>query len=82
VVNHKQTSLFLLIFSLLFTFGTQGVAGSNPAAPTILPKSFTLRPAGVKFEIVDETGAEKREQSADRALVSSALAKARLVGLV
>jgi predicted RecB family nuclease len=27
----------------------------------------SLRPAGVKFEIIDETGAEKREQSADRA---------------
>src|SRR5258705_763144 len=27
----------------------------------------SLRPTGVKFEIIDETGAEKREQSADRA---------------
>jgi uncharacterized protein len=27
----------------------------------------SLRPAGVIFEIIDETGAEKREQSADRA---------------
>jgi predicted RecB family nuclease len=26
----------------------------------------SLRPTGVKFEIIDETGAEKREQSADR----------------
>lgn len=31
----------------------------------------TLRPGGVKFEIIDETGAEKREQSADRALLEA-----------
>jgi predicted RecB family nuclease len=30
-----------------------------------------LRPAGVKFEIIDETGAEKREQSADRATLEA-----------
>jgi hypothetical protein len=38
VVNRKQTSLFLLIFSFAIYVRDAGVAGSNPATPTILPK--------------------------------------------
>ena len=36
VVNHEQTSLFLLIFSLATCVRDAGVAGSNPATPTII----------------------------------------------
>jgi hypothetical protein len=34
VVNHEQTSLFLLIFSIAIYVRDAGVAGSNPATPT------------------------------------------------
>ncbi|KJC46563.1 hypothetical protein UP06_13400 [Bradyrhizobium sp. LTSP857] len=36
--NREQTLLFLLIFSLATYVRDAGVAGSNPATPTILPK--------------------------------------------
>jgi hypothetical protein len=35
VVNHEQTSLFLLIFSFAIYVRDAGVAGSNPATPTM-----------------------------------------------
>jgi len=38
VVNRERISLFLLIFSTAIYVRDAGVAGSNPATPTILPK--------------------------------------------
>ncbi|WP_316168321.1 MULTISPECIES: hypothetical protein, partial [unclassified Bradyrhizobium] len=43
VVNGKRTSLILLIFPLVTYVRDAGVAGSNPAAPTILPAMPPVR---------------------------------------
>ena len=42
VVDHKRSSLFLLIFSLVIYVRDAGVAGSNPATPTRIRWFFVL----------------------------------------
>jgi hypothetical protein len=43
-VNREQTSLFLLIFSAAIYVRDAGVAGSNPATPTIIFKYLVFSP--------------------------------------
>jgi hypothetical protein len=42
VAKREQTSLFLLIFSIAIYVRDAGVAGSNPATPTILSSTYTF----------------------------------------
>jgi hypothetical protein len=42
VVNREQTALFLLNFSIAIYVRDAGVAGSNPATPTILSMTYNF----------------------------------------